>query len=193
MPRVSTFREIVSGRRQGLTASLARAALGALEVPYTTAVRLRNRHYDRSPSAVQRVPVPVVSIGNLTLGGTGKTPTVEWLARWFADRQVRVGLASRGYGSKPGAPNDEALELAQKLPGVPHVLDRDRVRGAQQLIDQFGCELIILDDGFQHRRLGRDLDIVLIDALEPVGFGHVFPRGTLREPLEGWSRAGCSC
>jgi tetraacyldisaccharide 4'-kinase len=163
--------------------------LGLLEGPYTAAVGWRNARFDRGGAAIQHVKAPVVSVGNLTLGGTGKTPTVEWLARWFADRGVRVGLVSRGYGAKRGQANDEALELAQKLPGVPHLLDPDRVRGARQAVDAFGCQLVLLDDGFQHRRIARDLDIVLIDALEPFGFGHVFPRGTLREPLAGWARA----
>ena len=98
-------------------------------------------------------------------------------------------MASRGYGVEPGELSDEALELAEKLPGVPHVLDRDRVAGARSLVDAFRCQLVILDDGFQHRRLARDLDVVLVDALEPFGFGRVFPRGTLREPLAGWRRA----
>ena len=102
---------------------------------------------------------------------------------------MRVAMVSRGYGSQDGRPNDEALELAEKLPDVPHVLDPDRVAGAGRAIDEFGCQMILLDDGFQHRRLARDFDLVLIDALEPFGFEHVFPRGTLREPLAGWSRA----
>jgi len=186
----SDFRELVSGRRQGAWAAAARALLSAAEVPYTAAVRWRNARYDRGRAAVARLSVPVVSVGNITLGGTGKTPAVEWLARWFTQRGVRVGIVSRGYGSRAGRPNDEALELAQKLPDVPHVQDPDRVRGGQRVIDEFGCQLILLDDGFQHRRLARDLDIVLIDALEPTGFDHVFPRGTLREPLTGWQRAG---
>ncbi len=185
----SQFRDLVSGRRRGLKAALARAALGSLELPYSAAVRVRNWRYDTGRAATHRARVPVISVGNLTLGGTGKTPAVEWLARWLVDRGVRVGLVSRGYGSQNGQPNDEALELAKKLPDVPHVLDPDRVRGAQRAVAQFGCQLILLDDGFQHRRLARDFDLVLIDALEPFGFDHVFPRGTLREPLAGWARA----
>jgi tetraacyldisaccharide 4'-kinase len=185
----SEFRELASGRKRGPGAALVRAALRALETPYAAAVRWRNWRYDTRRAAVQRVDVPVVSVGNLTLGGTGKTPTVEWLARWFGERGVRVGLVSRGYGAPDGEPNDEALELAQKLPGVPHVADSDRVRGARRAVGEFGCQLLILDDAFQHRRLARDFDLVLIDALEPFGFEHVFPRGTLREPLQGWSRA----
>lgn len=189
MPDPLEFRELISGRRRGPLAALARTALAALEAPYTAAVRYRNWRYDTRRAAIHTVGVPVVSVGNLTLGGTGKTPVVEWLARWFSERGVRVGLVSRGYGSTDGQPNDEARELALKLPGVPHVLDADRVRGARRAIDEFGCQLLILDDAFQHRRIARDLNIALVDALEPFGFSHVFPRGTLREPLAGWSRA----
>jgi tetraacyldisaccharide 4'-kinase len=168
---------------------LARGCLRLVEWPYTAAVRVRNWRYDTGRAAITRVDVPVVSVGNITLGGTGKTPAVEWLVRWFTERGLRVALVSRGYGAAAGKPNDESLELAQKLPGVPHVLDADRVRGARRAIAEFDCQLIVLDDAFQHRRIHRDLDIVLIDALEPLGFGHVFPRGTLREPLAGWRRA----
>jgi len=133
--------------------------------------------------------VPVVSVGNLTLGGTGKTPMVEWLARWFRRQGVRVTVISRGYGAQSGSRNDEALELEQKLPDVPHLQNPDRVAAAETAIEEFECQLILLDDAFQHRRMGRDLDIVLLDALEPLGFGHVFPRGTLREPVAGLRRA----
>jgi len=184
----STFREPNIGRRSGAGASVARALLRIAEVPYTAAVGWRNRRYDRGTSTIHRARVPVVSVGNLTLGGTGKTPMVEWLARWFGERGVRVALVSRGYGASSGKPNDEALELAQKLPGVLHLQNPDRASAAEQAVQQ-GAQLVLLDDGFQHRRLHRDLDIVLIDALEPKGFGHVFPRGTLREPLASLGRA----
>ncbi len=188
MLSASQFRDLVSGRRPGLSAALGRAALALAEIPYAAAVGWRNRRYDRG-AGVERVSVPVVSVGNLTLGGTGKTPLVEWLARWFAGRGLRVVLVSRGYGATPGRPNDEALELAQSLPQVPHLQNPHRALAAAQAIRELGAQLILLDDGFQHRRLARDLDIVLVDALEPFGFGRVFPRGTLREPLSGWGRA----
>jgi tetraacyldisaccharide 4'-kinase len=183
------FHELVSGRRRGPKAALTRALLRTLEVPYTAAVRLRNWRYDTGRATIHRSGVPVVSVGNITLGGTGKTPTVEWLVRWFAERGVRAGIVSRGYGAEHGRPNDEALELAEKLPGVPHVQDADRVRGARRAVEECGCQLLVLDDGFQHRRLARDFDLVLVDALEPFGFDHLVPRGTLREPLAGWHRA----
>jgi len=138
---------------------------------------------------VHRAGVPVVSVGNLTLGGTGKTPMVEWLARWFRQRDVAVTIISRGYGAAAGSCNDEALELRRKLPDVPHLQDPDRVAAARAAVEEFNCRVILLDDAFQHRRIARDIDIVMLDALEPFGFGHVFPRGTLREPVGGLRRA----
>ena len=185
----SEFRNLVSGRQRGPLAAALRLGLRAAEIPYTWAVRWRNHRYATGAANVHRVGVPVVSVGNLTLGGTGKTPMVEWIARWFTERGVAVGLVSRGYGTRHGSPNDEARELQWKLPGVPHVQNPDRVAAARSAIDEFHCRAIVLDDAFQHRRIGRDLDVVLLDALEPLGFGHVFPRGTLREPPEGLSRA----
>ena len=166
-----------------------RGGLRLAETVYAAAVHWRNRRYDRGAAAVHRVTVPVVSVGNLTLGGTGKTPMVEWLVRWFAARNVRAAVISRGYGAAGGSRNDEALELEQRLPGVIHLQNPDRVAAAQEAIAKFHPGVIVLDDGFQHRRIARDLDIVLLDALEPFGFGHVFPRGTLREPLASLQRA----
>jgi tetraacyldisaccharide 4'-kinase len=185
----SQFRDLVSGRRRGVGAALARAALRFIETPYAWAVRARNWRYDRGRAEIHRVAAPVVSVGNLTLGGTGKTPMVEWIARRLRARDIRVALVSRGYGAEGGSRNDEALELEQKLPDVPHLQDPDRVRAAGVAIEELASQLILLDDGFQHRRIARDLDLVLLDALEPDGFGHVFPRGTLREPWSGLVRA----
>lgn len=185
----SEFRDLVSGRRRGLCAGLARVGLRCLETPYTAAVRWRNWRYDTGRAATHHPGVPVLCVGNLTLGGTGKTPLVRWIAQWLRDREVRVALVSRGYMSARGASNDEAMELAARLPGVPHIQNPDRVVAARRAVEQFGAQLILLDDGFQHRRLARELDIVLLDALEPLGFEHVFPRGTLREPLAGLRRA----
>jgi tetraacyldisaccharide 4'-kinase len=127
------------------------------------------------------------------LGGTGKTPMVKWLAERLQSSGLRVAIVSRGYGADAGKQNDEALELAEALPGVPHIQNRDRVAAARQAIREHYPQVILLDDGFQHRRLARDLDIVLLDALEPFGFEHVFPRGTLREPIAGLRRAQVVC
>ena len=189
MLSASEFREIVSDRKSGFRAALWRGLFATIEPFYSAAVRYRNWRFDTGRIPIARMEVPVVSVGNLTLGGTGKTPMVEWLARWFTDRGVCVALVSRGYGAVDGLENDEAKELHQKLPSVPHLLTPKRAVGAREAIDRYGAQLIILDDGFQHRSLARDLDIVLVDAIEPYGFGHVFPRGTLREPLAGFARA----
>jgi tetraacyldisaccharide 4'-kinase len=183
------YRELLSGRRRGAKATLLRMGLSIAEPFYTLAVWWRNRRYDRGRAEVHHADVPVVCVGNLTVGGTGKTPMVEWLARWFRRRGIRVAIVSRGYGAEQGGLNDEALELEQKLPDVPHVQNPDRVEAARVAVEELDCQLILLDDGFQHRRLARDLDIVLIDATEPFGFGHLLPRGLLREPLSGLRRA----
>ncbi len=184
----SNYRDLISGRRKGVRAAMLRSALGAVAVPYRWTVEWRNRRYDSGSAAVHRAGVPVISVGNLTLGGTGKSPMVEWLARWFLERGQKVGILSRGYGSQTG-PNDEARELAWKLPDVPHLQNPDRVAAARQAIVRHGCQVLVLDDGFQHRRIGRDLDIVLLDALEPFGFERIFPQGTLREPIKNLARA----
>lgn len=183
------FHDLVSGRRRGVAASCARGLLSVAEAPYTLVVRRRNLRFDTGRTEIERVPAPVVSVGNLTLGGTGKTPLVEWIARYVRSKGIRVALVSRGYGAGEAGRNDEALELEQKLPYVPHLQNPDRVAAARTAIEEFETQLILLDDGFQHRRLGRDLDIVLLDALEPFGLGRVFPRGLLREPVEGLRRA----
>ncbi|MEX2137895.1 MAG: tetraacyldisaccharide 4'-kinase [Pirellulales bacterium] len=185
----SKFRDLVSGKRRGVGATVARGALRLAEVPYSLAVRWRNRQFDSGGRPVERVGVPVISIGNITLGGTGKTPMVEWVCRRLRGRDIRVTIVSRGYKAEDGGANDEALELEQKLPDVPHVQNPDRVAAAQMAIEEFECQAIVLDDAFQHRRIARDLDIVLLDSQEPFGFEHVFPRGTLREPLHGLARA----
>jgi tetraacyldisaccharide 4'-kinase len=187
------FHDLVSGRQSGLSAYLMRGLLRVAEVPYTLAVGFRNRRYDRGTAEVHGVDVRVISIGNLSLGGTGKTPMVKWLAQRLQNMGARVVIISRGYGATDGQQNDEALELANALPGVPHIQNRDRVAAARMAIRDFNPQWLLLDDGFQHRRLARDLDIVLLDALEPFGFGHVFPRGTLREPLVGLRRAHVVC
>ncbi len=132
--------------------------------------------------------MPVVSVGNLTTGGTGKTPHVVWIAKHFRRRNLQVALISRGYGSESGR-NDEAIELESRLPDVPHLQDPDRVRMAEIAVEELESEILVLDDAFQHRRLARDLDIVLIDATQPFGFNRLLPRGLLREPISSLQRA----
>ncbi len=185
----TTFRDLVSGHKRGPVAACLRVGLRLAGFPYGWAMALRNRRYDRAQTEIHQVDVPVICVGNLTLGGTGKTPMIEWIARYFRAKGVRVSIVSRGYGAQQGERNDEALELELALPDVPHLQNPNRVEAAEAAVEELDTQLILLDDGFQHRRLARDLDIVLLDATEPFGFEHVFPRGTLREPLAGLARA----
>jgi tetraacyldisaccharide 4'-kinase len=182
-------REYVTGERRGAGGMLVRAALHGLSYPYGAAVALRNMAYARGWARVERVAAPVISVGNLTTGGTGKTPVAAWLARWFRARSVRVCFLSRGYRAGDDALNDEALVLEHLCPDVPHLQNPDRVSAARTALEELDMQLLILDDGFQHRRLARDLDVVLIDALEPWGCGHLLPRGYLRESRRGLRRA----
>ena len=130
----------------------------------------------------------VVSIGNLSLGGTGKTPCVEYVARFYRERELQVAILSRGYAADAG-PNDEAMVLEENLPDVPHLQGADRAALADAAVEELEAELLVLDDGFQHRRLHRDLDIVLIDATSPPHRDWLFPRGALREPASSLKRA----
>ena len=184
--------KIISGRRNDFVAIALRFGLGLLTPFYRAAVWWRNKRYDSSQKMVRRVAVPVISVGNLTTGGTGKTPMVVWLCNLLRSCNQRVALVSRGYArDNTGAGrNDEALELELRLPEVPHLQDPDRYKIAQTAVKDLDAEIIVLDDGFQHRKLARDLDIVLIDGTQPFGFGRLLPRGLLREPISSLKRAG---
>jgi tetraacyldisaccharide 4'-kinase len=185
----AAYLRLIRGQTRGPVAMAGRGLLGLAASGYRLGVGVRNRAFDRGWKAIHRASVPVVSVGNLTLGGTGKTPTVEWVARWFRTRDVRVAILSRGYGQAEGI-NDEGRVLEENLPDVPHLQDPDRVLSARIAVEELQTELIVLDDGFQHRRLARDLDLVLLDALDPFGLGRMFPRGLLREPVSALRRAG---
>jgi tetraacyldisaccharide 4'-kinase len=152
---------------------------------------------------MRELPVPVVSVGNLTFGGTGKTPTVIALVRDLVRRRRRPAVLTRGYGRRGASPlvlvgpgsefsvdrtGDEPLEMAARLPGVPIVIDADRVRGGAEAV-RLGADVLVLDDGFQHLRVARDLDLVLVDAGDPWGGGALPPRGRLREPRGAMARA----
>ena len=194
--------EVISGRRRGFVASLLRLMLGTLTPLYRLAIWWRNRKFDRAiacangntqarDSIVRKVSVPVVSIGNLTTGGTGKTPLVVAVAKVLRTQGRRVALVSRGYGAdlEKDSRNDEAMELEYRLPDVPHLQDPDRFEMARIAIEELETEVIVLDDGFQHRQLHRDLDIVTVDATNPFGYGRLLPRGLLREPIASLERA----
>ena len=183
------FYDLVSGRKTGFTAAMLRSGLLLLEVPYCSVVSVRNFLYDQQVLSASRFPVPIISVGNLTLGGTGKSPMVAWLCRYFLGRNLRPGLVSRGYRKTSTEGNDEFMEMSHRFPNVPHIQDRNRTGAIQKLLRTERVDLIILDDAFQHRRVERNIDLVLLDATVPFGFGHVFPRGTLRESVGGLRRA----
>ena len=185
----AAFRRLISGETRGLAASVQRWGLQALVPGYAVAIAARNWAYDRGWLKSANAGIPVVSVGNLTTGGTGKTPFAAFLARWFREHDLRVAFVSRGYRSQPGQVNDEALVLDQLCPDVPLLQNPDRLAGALIAREELESQLVILDDAFQHRRLVRDLDIVLIDALNPWGYGHLLPRGLLREPRSALRRA----
>ncbi|MDX2197850.1 MAG: tetraacyldisaccharide 4'-kinase [Phycisphaerae bacterium] len=156
---------------------------------YEAIIRRRNRHFDDARHS-RRAAVPVVSVGNLTTGGTGKTPIVIVVCRMLAALGARPAILTRGYGARPGETADEVREFELALPDVPVVVNRDRVAGAAEAVRAHRASVCVLDDGFQHRRLARDLDIVVIDALDPFGREALLPAGRLREPVESLRRAG---
>ncbi|MHC4480063.1 MAG: tetraacyldisaccharide 4'-kinase, partial [Planctomycetota bacterium] len=184
-------RAVISRDRRGPFLLLARALLRGAAGGYGLGVALRNGLYRIGWRRPRRVGVPVISVGNITAGGTGKTPFVAWLARLLVIRKRWPAILSRGYGRdrRLGVDDENAL-LARLTPQVPIVVNSDRLEGAESAVSQHAADVLILDDGFQHRRIARDLDVVLIDALWPFGAGHLLPRGLLREPLGGLRRAG---
>jgi tetraacyldisaccharide 4'-kinase len=124
------------------------------------------------------------------MGGTGKTPAVEYVARLLNEEGWRVAILSRGYGAEDGR-NDEAMVLEENLPEVPHLQGRDRVELAWIALEELEAEVLVLDDAMQHRRMARSLDLVLLDATDPWGGNGLLPRGLLREPRSGLRRAQC--
>ena len=199
--------DILNGRREGWGYDVLRSALAVLAGVYCLGlegylwlerVHLRKRSL---------LPVPVVSVGNLSVGGTGKTPFVQYLCREFAEQGWRAAVLSRGHGSEHGQnvlvvsdgngnlladakqSGDEACLLAESLPGSMVVIGKDRRIAGKLAIERFAPDLIVLDDGFQYWQLERDLDIVLLDGAEPFANGHTLPRGLLREPKSHLNRA----
>lgn len=163
--------------------------LGAL---YQWAMARREREYSSGKKVTWRAPVPVIVVGNITLGGTGKSPLVAWLAGWLVAQGWTPGIVSRGYGGKaPSYPllvtadtnvaesGDEPLMLAQQT-GLPVVADPNRVRGVQALVEK-GCDIILSDDGLQHLALDRDIELVVVDGARGLGNGRCLPAGPLRE------------
>ena len=187
MPMNQRYLDIISGVHKGLPASLARAMLTVLTIPYSLAVGLRNLLYDLRILRSYRVALPVVCVGNIACGGTGKTPTVIALVKMLQDLGHRPAILTRGYKGSAEKPADEVLLFAQTLPNVPVVVNPDRVSAAKAAVKQFDIDVLVMDDGFGHRRLRRDLDIVLL--AEPLEKLRLLPRGLYREPASSLKRA----
>lgn len=187
---------------------LTTLSLAPLSAAYGAVMRVRSEMYRAGVLQTRRVGAPVISVGNLTVGGTGKTPMVEWLARAAAGENRHVCVLTRGYGrtdarrrvvvsdgqqllAEARSGGDEPRELAERLlnAGVAVISDADRAGAAGWARRHLGSDAFVLDDGFQHLRLWRDLDLVLLDATRPWGGGYLLPRGRLREPLVGLRRA----
>jgi tetraacyldisaccharide 4'-kinase len=183
--------------------------LSPLSLLYGAVTRTRLSLYRRGTFVTSKLDRPVISVGNITTGGTGKTPLVEWVAKTLAGQGKRPCILTRGYGRKdphvqvivsdgygvlasPMEAGDEPYLLAVNLSGVAAVISSaDRIAAGQEAINDFGSDCFVLDDGFQHLRLARDLNIVTIDATNPWGGGSLLPYGRLRESREGLSRADC--
>jgi tetraacyldisaccharide 4'-kinase len=182
------------------------APLALLEAFFRIAVAARGALHARGLAAVARAGVPVISVGNLAFGGAGKTPAVIAIAARLAARGRRVAVLSRGYGAvrtdarvvsdgrtvRLGASEggDEPVLVARRLPGVAVLCGPRRADLARTAVATLGCDALLLDDGFQHRALARDLDVVVLDATNPFGNGHLLPRGPNREPASALRRAG---
>ena len=198
---------LMEDRSHSLADQPVLALLKGLSAVYRYGVVRRFTAYARHPERQAHLAAKVISLGNITAGGTGKTPTACMLAQWLQRQGYRVALLNRGYRSaaEHGAAimsdgkdvllsaqegGDEALLLARSLPGIPVLVGRERAQTGQLAIDRFHSQVLLLDDAFQHWQLARDLDIVLIDATNPFGNGALLPRGILREPVSHLSRAG---
>lgn len=198
--------EVLSGRRRGPLPALLRGLLAMLSLAYCAGLKLYLIPYRLGIRKKARLGVPVVSIGNIASGGTGKTGMTLFTAEAANRMGVRVCVLSRGYlgahehdaavvsdGRRvllsPAEAGDEPYLLASALPGVPVIVGKDRRRTGRMALERFGPELVLLDDGMQYYQLHRDLDIVVVNALKPFENGWTFPRGLLREPPGHLARA----
>jgi tetraacyldisaccharide 4'-kinase len=202
----ASIEKLINIKNPGILTSLILLPLTVCAYLYRLVVFFRTLLYQWNILRRHRIACKVIAIGNITVGGTGKTTTVCHLARCFKREGCRVVVLNRGYrGSQSGKPQvvsdgvkilaapeavgDEAWMLAKKLPGVPVVTGKDRVAAGKMAVELLNAQIAILDDGFQYYRLERDLDVVLINARNPFGNGFLLPRGTLREPLSALKRA----
>lgn len=182
---------LMHDERRAAVDAMPKALLWMLSVVYGLFMRGRNLAYDRGWKPSSDVGVPVISVGNITMGGAGKTPLVVYIAREIVRAGGKPVVLLRGYmqQDRSATDSDEAEVIRRKVPGIDVITGADRVGRARDYLKQAQCDVFILDDAFQHRKIKRRLDIVVIDALNPFGNGQVIPRGILREPLGGLGRA----
>jgi tetraacyldisaccharide 4'-kinase len=181
------FHDIVTGRDKSLKAAVLRFLMLISSRFYLLCVNIRNLLYDWKILRVENAGKPVISIGNITAGGTGKSPTVILLCKYLTDKGLKTAVLTRGYkGTADTA--DEPEMIAQRCQDSMVVVNKDRVAGAKEAVEK-KADVLIADDAFQHRRLGRDMDILCIDATEPFGYEMPLPAGLLREPLAQLKRA----
>jgi tetraacyldisaccharide 4'-kinase len=193
--------KLISGQSSGFGASILRFLLGIAAIGYSFVVRLRNFLYSKGWLKVHHVDVAVICVGNITVGGTGKTPLVVWLCNLITQnpklktQNCKCAILTRGYKARAQENadfKDEIAILAESCPEAEVIVNPDRVAGAAEAIEKYAAKVLIMDDGFQHRRLARDLDIVTIDATQPFGYGKMLPDGLLREPVSSLNRAGAA-
>jgi tetraacyldisaccharide 4'-kinase len=186
---------LVSGASKGLVAVFLRLLLWVASQGYSTIIGLRNFLYSKAWLKIYRSNAVVISIGNITVGGTGKTPLVIWLCKKVTKnlklktQNYSCAVLTRGYKTEKGNVSDEVAVLAESYPQAKVVVNPDRVAGAAEAVAKFSASVLIMDDGFQHRRLHRGADIVTIDAMCPFGYGKMLPAGLLREPVTSLRRA----
>lgn len=183
------FRELIAEKKGGPGDNFLRFLLKIASQFYSAAVRIRNFSYDKGGLKTHKAPVPVISVGNITAGGTGKTPLVIWLCNYLQGKNVRPAVLTRGYRSGKGTLSDEPAILIKSCPGAKIIVNPDRVAGATKAVEKLRAQILIMDDGFQHRRLARDLEIAAIDATCPFGYEQLLPAGLLREPVKALARA----
>ena len=176
---------LATDQKKGLIAFFLKAILFILSVIYGAFIRLLICF---SLFIRRKFPLKVVSVGNITLGGTGKTSLVEFIASILKERSHKVAILSRGYKKEEGSIGDEPLMLQEKLPGVKVITDKNRSRSANIAVDS-GMDTVVLDDGFQQWGIVKDLEIVAVNALQPFGNFQMIPRGILREPISSLKRA----
>jgi len=183
-----SYRRLISGRTGGLAAASSRFFLRIISWFYSAVVAVRNCLYSRGWLKTHCAGAVVISVGNITTGGTGKTPLVIRLCNLLSQKAIPCAILTRGYRTAQNYTDEPAI-LAANCPHAKVIVNPDRVAGAAEAVGKFGAKALIMDDGFQHRRLHRDLDIVVIDATQPFGYDKLLPAGLLREPVTALKRA----